>query len=290
MNSIKVLPNNPAFAGMAELSGPIVYAQQDPEKQALRLLTPWNREKTYPLVVFIQGSGWTFPNIGYNLPHLGDIAREGFVVATVTHRSSDDGDPFPAFLQDVKSAIRYLRAHAAEHCIDPSRVLAYGTSSGGNTALLLGLTGDAPRYKTDVYPEESDAVNAVVDCFGPTDMMDLFVGRHGELGNAKLDPGAEAYYNRILGHPWNSEEGQQAARDMSPLCILKEGMTLPPMLLLYGDDDHVVPYPQGEMMYEKMTALGYRADLVRVAGAHHEGNFWSAPVREEIIAYLKAHA
>ncbi len=288
MKPIKTLPSNPAFHGMAVLTGDIQNGPDSP-KQSLRLLTPWNRERTYPLVVFIQGSGWTFPNIGKNLPHLGDIAREGYVVATVTHRSSSDGDPFPAFLQDVKSAIRYLRAHAAEYCIDPTRVLAYGTSSGGNTALLLALTGDDPRYKTGVHPEQSDAVQAVAECFGPTHMMALFTSYHGDMSTAVIDPESEAYYNGILGHPWRSEAGQQAANDMSPLCILREGMALPPMLLLYGDDDHVVPYEQGERMYEKLCALGYEAEMVRVSGAHHEGNFWSGEVRAEIIAYIKAH-
>ena len=228
MKPIKVIPYNPMLEGLAESTGDIVFAHESGKDITLRILKPWrndlNKDKRYPLIVFIQGSGWTFPNIGYHLPHIAQFARTGYVVATVTHRSSNDGHPFPAFLQDVKSAIRYLRAHAEEHQIDPARVAAWGTSSGGNTALLLGLTGDDPRYKTAVHPEQSDAVKAVVDVFGPTDMMSLFVTRHGDMENAQLDPGAEAYYNRILGFPWNSPEGRAAADAMSPLQILRESM------------------------------------------------------------------
>ncbi|MCB8600020.1 alpha/beta hydrolase, partial [Blautia sp. DFI.9.9] len=69
------------------------------------------------------------------------------IVATVQHRSALDGHAFPAFLQDVKTAIRYLRAHAAEYQIDPDRVGIWGTSSGANAALLTALTPNDPRYE-----------------------------------------------------------------------------------------------------------------------------------------------
>ena len=292
MKPIKVIPYNPLLEGLAESTGDIVFAHEGGKDITLRILKPWkndlNKDKRYPLIVFIQGSGWTFPNIGYHLPHIAQFAMAGYVVATVTHRSCNDGHPAPAFLQDVKSAIRYLRAHADEHQIDPTRVAAWGTSSGGNTALLLGMTGDDPRYVSAVHPEQSDAVKVVVDVFGPTDMMSLFVTRHGDIDTVQLDPGAEAYYNRILGHAWNSPEGQAAADAISPLQLLREGMELPPMQLLYGDADPVVPYDQGERLYEKMTTLGYDAEFVRVTGAEHEGNFWSQAILDEIKAYIDA--
>ena len=291
MHTIKTIPYNPLLTGLAESTGDIVFAHEDNKDVTLRILKPWkndlNKDNRYPLIVFIQGSGWTFPNIGYHLPHIAQLAMKGYVVATVTHRSSNDGHPFPAFLQDTKSAIRYLRAHAEEHQIDPERVAAWGTSSGGNTALLLGLTGDDPRYVSSVHPEQSDAVKAVVDVFGPTDMMSLFTGRHGDYETAQLDPGAEAYYNRILGHAWNTPAGLEAANAMSPLQILHEGMKLPPMQLLYGDADPIVPFDQGVRMFDKLCAMGYDADFVRISGAEHEGNFWSLPLLEEIYGFIR---
>ena len=292
MKNIKTIPYNPQLTGMAETTPDIVYAVEGGKELTLRIAKPWkndlNKDNRYPLIVFIQGSGWTFPNINYHMPHICQFAMAGYVVATVTHRSSAEGFPAPAFLQDVKSAIRYLRAHADEHQIDPARVAAWGTSSGGNTALLLGLTGDDPRYVSAVHPEQSDAVSPVVDVFGPTDMTSLFVTRHGKFEDVQLDPGAEKYYNNILGAKWNSPEGIQAANAISPLQILHEGMNLPPMQLLYGDADPVVPYDQGVRMYEKLCELGYDADFVCVAGAEHEGNFWSQAALDEIRAYLDA--
>ena len=292
MKPIKTIAYNPLLAGLAESTPDIVFSNEGGQDVTLRILKPWKndltKDKRYPLIVFIQGSGWTSPNIGYHLPHIGRFAMAGYVVATVTHRSCNDGHPAPAFLRDVKAAVRYLRAHAEEHQIDPTRVAAWGTSSGGNTALLLGLTGDDKRYVSDVHPEQSDAVKAVVDVFGPTDMMSLFVTRFGPYETAELDPGMEAYFNRILGASWKTAEGRAAADAISPMQLLRDGMDLPPMQLLYGDADNVVPYDQGTRMYDKLCEYGYEADFVRVLGAEHEGNFWSQAVLNEIMAWLDA--
>ena len=169
--SIPVLPKNPPLLGQAEVIGPVQYSKNG---QSLTLILPWapndDRSKVTPrpLILFVQGSSWTTPNLGYEIPMLSRYAEEGFAVATVSHRSARDGYPFPAFLLDVKCAIRYLRAHAADYAVDPERILAFGTSSGGNTVCLLGLTGDDPELKTDEYPDVSDSVRAVIACFAPT--------------------------------------------------------------------------------------------------------------------------
>ena len=144
------LPANPTLKGQAELIQDVPYSKNG---QTLTLILPWapNGDRTkigrIPLIVFVQGSGWTTPNLNYELPMLCHYAEEGIAVATVRHRSTADGAVFPAFLIDVKCAIRFLRAHAEEYGIDPSRIAAFGTSSGGNTVCLLGLTGDDPAYK-----------------------------------------------------------------------------------------------------------------------------------------------
>ena len=171
------LPMNPTLKGQAELIQHVVYSANG---QQLTLILPWapgddrSRMAPCPVIVFVQGSAWTTPNLNYEIPMLSHFAEEGIAVATVSHRSCAEGHPFPAFLVDVKCAIRFLRSHAAEYALDPRRVVAFGTSSGGNTVCLLGLTGDDPALKTEEYAEESDAVNGVVSCFAPTDLPALF--------------------------------------------------------------------------------------------------------------------
>ena len=169
---VKVIANNPELAGLVELKANIPFASPDGTELCLQLLKPqWhNGGAGFQLVVFIQGSAWQKPNQFGKLPELSKLAARGYVIASVTHRSCWEAAA-PAFLQDVKSALRFLRANAAEYDIDKTRVCAWGTSSGGNTALLVGLTGDDPRFETADNGEESTKVNCVVDCFGPTDLV-----------------------------------------------------------------------------------------------------------------------
>lgn len=287
MKNFRSIPNNPTMDGIFTMSGDIVYSNAGGKSLTMRVLSPRktesNKERKYPLILFIQGSGWTYPNIYGQIPQLSWYARHGYVVATVTHRNLWDGFPSPAFLIDVKCALRYLRAHAEEFCIDTERVAAYGTSSGGNTALLLGMTGDDPRYKSDEYREQSDAVSAVVECFGPTDMFDLYE-------HFKKDGGDIEFVRKLLGGDPDSDEAKARAREISPLLIAKEGVDYPPTLILHGDNDPIVPYEsQGVRMAERLEELGCNVAMVRVEGAEHEGTFWSNELHEIVLDFINRH-
>lgn len=278
ISTIGHLPMNPDLAGQAEFKQNVVYSQNG---QTLTLILPWAYRDSrvhlapMPLIVFVQGSGWTSPNLDYQLPLLSRFAEEGIAVATVRHRSTRDGFPFPAFLQDVKCAIRFLRAHAEEYCIDKDRVAAFGTSSGGNTVCLLGVTGDDPRYRTEEYPEESDSVCAVVSCFAPLELVTLFAQRL-----AKDREGVEARLTSMLGPDktqWNEKLAQY-----SPALQLRPGGRYPSFLLLHGTGDPVVPYEQMECMYTRLREIGADVRAYYVDGAEHEGNFFSPEVRRVI--------
>ena len=154
----KSIKNNPAFEGLASLVPNIVYSTARGLEIKMHILTPQSVRKPdaddrHPCIVFVQGSAWTFPDVTYEIPQMSEFARNGYVVAMVTHRSALDGHKAPAFLEDVKTAIRFLRANADTYKIDPERIGIWGTSSGGNTALLVGLTADDPVYKTDEYAD-----------------------------------------------------------------------------------------------------------------------------------------
>ena len=278
----RTIRNNPSLTGLIDMQANIVFAAPGGEELALQLLKPmWQSEgrKGFPLVVFIQGSAWTKPNQFWEIPQLCELVRRGFVVASVTHRSCWQ-TPAPAFLQDVKTALRFLRAHAAEHDIDKDRVCAWGTSSGGNTALLLGVTADDPAFETDEWAGESTRVQAVVDCFGPAD-MDLLIDNY--KGTMPLDDTNILF---TLGGK-NEETWRDALRLVSPAEYVKPGRNLPPFLILHGDADDVVPYADSEAMHDKLNANGYEADLVCVQNAPHEGNFWSRELLEIIFAFIE---
>ena len=280
----RTIKNNPAMAGLVDMKANIVFAAPGGEELALQLLKPmWQSEagKGFPLVVFIQGSAWTKPNQFWEIPQLSRLALRGYVIASVTHRSCFTA-PAPAFLKDVKMAIRFLRKNAAEYDIDPERVCAFGTSSGGNTALLLGMTGDDAAFETDDYAGYSSSVKAVVDCFGPTDLIKMIdeqystQPRNDENLLWALAGRSEETYKNIL-------------EQISPIAYVSAGKNFPPFLILHGDCDDVVLFEDSEALYDKLTQNGYQADLIRVTGAPHEGNFWSEELLEIIFSFIQTN-
>ena len=112
-NNVIHIPHNPTLAGLATLTRNVAY-KTGADDLVMDIIAPQSTgdddNRRYPTVVFVQGSAWTTPHRDYEIPQLSALAREGFVVATVNHRdaSSDPHDMFPAYLEDVKAAIRYL--------------------------------------------------------------------------------------------------------------------------------------------------------------------------------------
>ena len=281
------IPNNPELTGFASWIRDITYSTETGTNLTLQLLTPWAAEdpafadKRWPLIVFVQGSAWTFPNVGYELPQLSGFARMGHVVATLTHRSALDGHKAPAFLEDVKAAIRFLRKNADTYRIDPERVAIWGTSSGGNTALLVGLTGDDPFFQTAEHAGFSDAVKTVVECFGPADLFAMFGNGIPETN----EDGSQNLFIQLLGQ--TREEQNERLAMMDPIQRIVPGKAYPPFMLIHGDADPVVPYDQSEKMAKALSENDVSTELVRVEGAPHEGNFWSQQLLDMVAEYLK---
>lgn len=276
---IKTFEFNPSLHGSARLVPGVKYSEKNGGLH-MTLMVPWAVQKgeKFPLVVFVQGSAWTTPDINYEIPQLSQLARQGYVVATIVHRSAVEGHPWPAYLEDTKCAIRFLRAHADEYGIIKERVCIYGTSSGGNTSLLVGVTGDDIRFKTEEYADQSDAVQLVVECFGPADLPKMI-----DLDPEKASESGKALIYGLAGE----REPEELLGLMSPVNYLEEGRAYPPFMLLNGDADFVVPYEQSEIMFRKLIDCGCDARLIRIKGAEHEGNFWSPELVEEIFGFIK---
>ena len=279
----RTIKNNPDMLGLVDMKTNIVFSSANGEELALQLLKPmWKSAGSgFPLVVFIQGSAWTKPDQFWQIPQLSMLARRGYVIASVTHRSCWNA-PAPAFLQDVKTALRFLRTHAAEYDINPERVCAFGTSSGGNTALMLGLTGNDPTFETGEWAGVSTAVNCVVDCFGPTDLNKMIEEQYGAMPRDK-----ENLLYALGGA--DPAAYQQTLSQISPIQYVKEGVSLPPFLILHGDADTVVLYEDSEALYDKLIACGHEADFVHITDAPHEGSFWSGELLDIIFDFIEKH-
>jgi len=242
----------------------------------LDLYVPAGLEGPVPVVVYVHGGGWQRGSRRDPPPLLDadfydQIAAQGLAVAAVDYRLSGEAR-FPAPLEDVRAAVGWVRDHGAEHGLDPGRVFLWGDSAGGHLALLAALTGSAVR--------------AVVAWFAVTDL----VGMPFDLAEAGgiPDPGPDSREARLLGAPAASVP--DLARQASPVAHARADA--PPVLLMHGTADDLVPAAQSIRLAEALRRTGTRVELELVPGASH---FWKgasdiAAILARSVEFLRAHA
>lgn len=251
----------------------------------LDLYKPANSTQPRALVIYIHGGGW----IGGHTRHSGafedwpgvlaSLARRGYVVASVEYRLSGEA-PFPAAVQDVKAAIRWLRAHATEFGIDKSRAVVWGGSAGGQLAGLVGASCgvvalEPPSAAANQRPEpgaasakpvaeaqaaanlESDCVQGAIAWYGVFDFSHL-------LRDADGPPRTPEY--RYLGcAPGSCSPATVAAASAITHIDAKD----PPVLMIHGVNDRTVPVAQSRSYLAALKEKGVNAELVEIADVDH---------------------
>jgi acetyl esterase/lipase len=194
-----------------------------------------------PIALYIHGGGWRGGNRGEGmLPWLNPyLVRRGYVTASMTYRLSDEA-PWPAQVDDVRAAIRWLRRHAAELGGDPARVGLWGYSAGAQLAAMAALTASG-----------DEAVQAVALVACPAD-----------LRAQQLEPASSVA--ALLG----SNATPEALDAISPVCHVAPGA--PPFLVVQGTDDDIVPTSSGVLLCERLGEVGADAELVTLQGEDHE--------------------
>jgi acetyl esterase/lipase len=217
-----------------------------------------------PAVIWIHGGGWRgggkFPS------RVDSLAKYGFFCVSIDYRLSGEAR-FPAAVEDAKCVVRWLRAHAAEYSIDPDRIGVWGSSAGGHLSLMVACAGaEAGLEGEGSWAEYSSRVAAVCSYWGPADFTDW-----PEIATAAARDGA-AYL--FLGG--TLEEIPDVWELASPASHVSAGD--PPLLLVHGDRDAVVPIAQSEIMLEAYRQAGLEATLIEVSGAGHGLNPLTAGV------------
>ena len=192
-------------------------------------------------IVHISGSGWRRP-LGWNAPLLSEsqvnlygqpLVERGYTVFSLNHRATPRFQ-FPAPLEDVQRAVRFIRFHATEYGIDPDRIGAVGGSSGGHLVSLLGvIEGQGDAGDSDPVNRVSAKVQTVVARAAPADFAAT------EAGPARV---------ALLGAFASEDPGSLESRryrEASPVSYVSEDD--PPFLLLHGDADPVVPLEQAKL-------------------------------------------
>ncbi len=230
-------------------------------------------KEKYPVIVVIYGSAWFSNNSkGIDLPVLGKpLLEAGFAVVMPNHRSSFDAK-FPAQLHDIKAVIRCIRANASKYQLDTSFVGITGSSSGGNLAAMAGTSRFVKQYTLgsetiDVegnlgpYLSFSSSVDAVVDWFGPTNM--LVMDSCG--GTDFIHNDAKSPASLYIGGP--IQEHKEKTLLASPITYVDP--TDPPFLIFHGDHDRVVPYCQSVLLHEALQKAGVPSQLFLIKNGQH---------------------
>jgi acetyl esterase/lipase len=231
----------------------IEYGKGGDKALQLDLYSPKERTHPLPAILFLHGGGWTSGYRQIYHYYCTKFAEHGFVVATASYRLAGEA-PFPAAVQDVKCAVRWMRANAKKLGIDPNRIAVAGGSAGGHLAMMIGYSSDVPELEgKGGNANTSSRVQAVVDLYGPTDLTDDFAKSRGEV-------------KRLMGGK-TFAEAPDAYRLASPVThVTKDD---PPTLILHGSIDSTVPIHQAEILVEKLKKAGVVCEYDRVEGWPH---------------------
>lgn len=226
----------------------LAYVPKGHVRQKLDLHLPRTGEKT-PLIVYIHGGAYLGGD--KNSPFMPKrLLEKGYAIASLNYRLSTDAI-YPAQIEDCKAAVRWLRAHATQYQLDPTRFIAWGESAGGHLAALLGALGTERSFDTGANREHSSAVQGVVDYYGPSDFLQM--DAHAIPGTQQHDqPGSPA--SRVIGGPIQQHKDKVARAN--PVTFLTP--KAPPFFLAHGTRDRVVPYHQSVLLAEALAERGVR--------------------------------
>jgi acetyl esterase/lipase len=254
----------------------IVYREADGHRLRLDVYVPDAPQVPggSPAVVAIHGGGWRGGSRTDYGRSLTPLVRAGLVVVAVDYRLSRPGAPsWPENLDDVREAVRWVRQHADDYGIDPDRIAAMGASAGAHLALLLGSASDIdiPRG-----PGDPSRVGAVIDFFGPTDLK--------ALHDTQL--GAKTAIELLLGG--SPSKLPRRSDSASPLRYVAPGN--PPVLIVHGSDDLLVPIGQSRALADALERADVPHRLVVVEGARHGFGIDAGPrsLVPDLLAFLES--
>jgi acetyl esterase/lipase len=243
----------------------LVYGQADGQDLKLDACVPAG-PGPFAAAILVHGGGWTSGDKRVNFAPLFDpLTKAGIAWFSINYRLAPKYR-YPACLDDVQTAIRWVQAHAAEFHLDPRRIALVGESSGGQLVEMAAL-----RAGPDIQ------LAAVVPFYAPCDLI-AEMRKRGNLGKSMV---------ALFGRSEFDAEMDALMHDASPLHFIHAG--LPPFLLVHGTSDKIVPYDQSVQFQAALRAAGVACDLVTIANGLHSMGNWTriAPhYEDQVVQWL----
>lgn len=239
----------------AKVQSDVIYSRAGGEELKMDVFFPTNLAgRKLPVVLYVHGGGWQTGTKSMLSMMAGpsELLRRGYLVVAMNYRLAPQ-HKFPAMIEDVKCAVRYLRAHARDFNLDPARIGAMGDSSGGHLVALLGLTDASAGFEGEGWPKQSSRVQAVVDLYGPTE----FANGNSNFITLKL-----------------IQDAFGATNTTDPILIKANPVTYvsrraPPFLILHGDRDNLVDLQQSAELDARLKAVGADSTFVVITNLAH---------------------
>jgi acetyl esterase/lipase len=249
----------------------VAYATASPTEK-LDLFLPNEGTGPFPLIIEIHGGGFIMGDKSSGITPMLEGLKRGYAVASIAYRLSGEAI-FPAAVNDVKAAIKFLRANAGKYNLAADRFAAWGGSAGGNLAAMAATSANVASLVDPSLGngDVSDAVQAAVDWFGPlyfSTMDEQFkaLGTSGIMGLTNSSNSAESkYLGKVIGSP----EAQPLVEKASPLTYISANS--PPMFIEHGTADRNVPITQSKVLAERLAAAigADKVAFVAIEGAGH---------------------
>lgn len=250
----------------------VVYTKVNEWEGKLDLYLPPAKTGPSPIVINIHGGGWNKGNKESQTGFSGFFKR-GYAVANIAYRLTGTATA-PAAIEDTRCALIYLISNATKLNIDINKIVIMGGSAGGHLALMGGLLENNHIFDTNCKGTENIKVAAIIDKYGITDVWDW------GYGPIKTSKSATSW----LGAKANDKD---FARSVSPLYQVKK--TSPPVFIVHGDADPIVPYQHSVALKAKLDELGVKNEFITVKGGQH-GKFTAednSMVNAKIMEFLK---
>ena len=200
-------------------------------------------------LVFMVSGGFYSSHEAVNAGLFQEMLNRGYTVFAVVH-GSQPKFTIPEITEDIHRAIRFVRYHAKDYGVDPRQLGIFGASAGGHLSVTMATQGKAGKPDAkDPVDRESSAVQAVACFFPPTDFLN-----YGEPGKDAVGVGVLAGFKAAFGPRADTAESRQVyGKEISPIYFVHSNM--PPILIIHGDADKLVPIQQAQSFLEKARAM-----------------------------------
>lgn len=259
----------PAIKGV-KIHYDVPYTRGGDVRQRLDIYVPENASRPLPVMVWVHGGGW---NAGSKETGRGPVLlalENGCAAVSINYRFSRQAI-HPAQIEDCKTAIRFLRAHADRYGLDGNRIAAWGASAGGHLVSLLAVL-DEKTYRTDEWADHSSRVCGVISLCGPVNFFPL-----------DDNPNAAEPVRGLLGG--KAAEKPDVARAASPLTYISADD--PPVWMIHAVGDPVVPHAQSVEFEAALKKAGVSAVRVDLPGNSHGISMQIPAVRDAVAKFVR---